>query len=224
MCNPGGFVALPPKWDWCQIRRVGFHEEPIFRNEPEKLVVSPLLERHDAAEGDVPAGVDRERGEAMSPSVAVQYASDTGRARVSNDCARVVLGVPGVHDHGSAGLRGERHLCGERVALGLAGRVVVVVVETTLADSDSTPGQKLPQPGDVPARIETRGVVRMDAGRSENESRVLGRARSGDRRGIDRFTDADDRQSARLAGAGDYLAAVAGERRVREVGVAVDED
>jgi hypothetical protein len=185
MCNPGGFVALPPKWDWCQIRRVGFHQEPIFRNEPEKLVVSPLLERHDAAEGDVPAGVDRERGEAMSPSVAVQYASDTGRARVSNDCARVVLGVPGVHDHGSAGLRGERHLCGERVTLGLAGRVVVVVVETTLADSDSTPGEKLPQPGDVPARIETRGVVRMDAGRSENESRVLGRARSGDRRGID---------------------------------------
>ena len=29
---------------------------------------------------------------------------------------------------------------------------------------------------------------------------------------------------ARVAGAGDYLVAVAGERRVREVGVAVDED
>ena len=64
----------------------------------------------------------------------------------------------------------------------------------------------------------------MDAGRRKHKPRVISRAGGGDRRGIDRFTDAHDRQGARLAGAGDYLAAVAGERRVREVGVAVDED
>ena len=64
----------------------------------------------------------------------------------------------------------------------------------------------------------------MDAGGGEYEAGILSRARRGDRRGIDRFADADDRQSARSAGASDYLAAVAGERRVREVGVAVDED
>ena len=39
-----------------------------------------------------------------------------------------------------------------------------------------------------------------------------------------RFADADDRLRARGAGAGDYLVAVAVEGRVREVGVAVDED
>ena len=42
--------------------------------------------------------------------------------------------------------------------------------------------------------------------------------------GREGFADADDRSRARLAGARDYRVAVAGERRVREVGVAVDED
>jgi hypothetical protein len=185
MSNPGRLVALPAKRDWCQIRRVGFHEEPILRDEAKKLVVSPLLERHDAAEGDVPTGVDREGSEGMCASVTVQYASDSGCARVTNDCTRIVLGVPGVHDDGSPGLGGKLNLRGERVSLGLAGRIVVMVVETAFADGDGAALEQLAQLGNVPGRIEGRGIVRMDAGRRENEAGILSRARSGDRRGID---------------------------------------
>jgi hypothetical protein len=185
MSNPGRLVALPAERDWCQIRRVGFHEEPILRDEAKKLVISPFLERHDAAEGNVPTSVDRERSEGMSTRVAMQYASDSGRACVTNDCTRIVLGVPSVHDDWSPRLGGKRNLRGERVSLGLAGRVVVMVVETAFADRDSPSLEQLAQLRNVSGRIEGRGVVRMDAGRRENESRVLSRARGGDRRGID---------------------------------------
>jgi hypothetical protein len=183
--NPGGFIALPTEWDWCQIGRIGFNEKSVFGDQPNKLVVSPLLERHDAAEGDVPSGVDRERGERMCPGIAVQYALDSGSARVSDDCTSIVLGIPGVNNHGPAGFRGKRHLCGERVSLRLTRRVVVVVVETTLANGDGARSEKLAKLGDVPARIECRSVVGMDASRGENKTWILGRARGGDRRGID---------------------------------------
>jgi hypothetical protein len=185
MRNPGRLVALPAKGDWCQIRRVGFHEEPILGDEAKKLVVSPFLERHDAAEGDVPAGVDRERSEGMSPRVAMQYASDLGRACVTNDCTRIVLCVPSVHDDWSPGLGGKLNLRGERVSLGLPRRVVVMVVETAFTERDSASLDQLAQLGNVPARIEGRRVVRMDASRREKEARILSRARSGDRRGVD---------------------------------------
>jgi hypothetical protein len=99
-----------------------------------------------------------------------------------------------------------------------------VVVETAFADGDSTTLNQLAKSRDVTSSVEASCVVRVDSGRGEDEARMLSRACGGDRRGIDRFPDADDRQSARIAGASDYLAAVAGERRVREVGVAVDED
>lgn len=64
----------------------------------------------------------------------------------------------------------------------------------------------------------------MDAGGRKDKSRMLGGDLRGDLRRRERLTDADDCNRARNAGAGDYLVAVAGERRVREVGVAVDED
>ena len=64
----------------------------------------------------------------------------------------------------------------------------------------------------------------MNAGGRENESGIF---RSNLARGLccrERFTNADDGNRARIAGAGDYVVAVTAERRVREVGVAVDED
>ena len=64
----------------------------------------------------------------------------------------------------------------------------------------------------------------VDAGGCEYKVRMLRRAVSGDRGCRERFPDANDRDRARGAGAIYYLAAVAGERRVREVGVTVDED
>ena len=64
----------------------------------------------------------------------------------------------------------------------------------------------------------------MDAGSSEHKAPIVVCESSGQGRRQQRLTDADDRLRARIAGAGNYLVAVAVERRVREVGVAVDED
>ena len=64
----------------------------------------------------------------------------------------------------------------------------------------------------------------MDSGGREDEPGIFRRALGSHCRGCERLPDADDRQRARVAGARDYRVAVAGEGRVREVGVAVDED
>lgn len=154
----------------------------------------------------------------------MEHTSDSRCARLTDDSARIILRVPRMDDHRPARFRRERDLRGECDSLCLSGRVVVVVVETALANRDSASSQQLAEFRDVTTGVKRCGVVGMNSGSGEDESRIFSRARGGDRRGIDRLTDADDRQCARLAGAGDYLAAVAGERRVREVGVAVDED
>ena len=63
----------------------------------------------------------------------------------------------------------------------------------------------------------------MNSGSSEHEPRICGGALGGGGCRRERFADTDDRGRARIAGATDYRVAVAGERRVREVGVTVDE-
>ena len=64
----------------------------------------------------------------------------------------------------------------------------------------------------------------MDAGGRENESDIFRRNLARGRCRRERLTNADNGNRARLAGAEDYVVAVTAERRVREVGVAVDED
>jgi len=64
----------------------------------------------------------------------------------------------------------------------------------------------------------------MDSGGGKNESGMIRSTLGGSDRRCERFPDADDGPRARDAGARDYRVAIAGERRVREVGVAVDED
>lgn len=64
----------------------------------------------------------------------------------------------------------------------------------------------------------------MDASGGENESGIRCRVLGGGCGCRQRLPNADDGNRARIAGAIDYLVAVAGEGRVREVGVAVDED
>ena len=66
--------------------------------------------------------------------------------------------------------------------------------------------------------------MRVDAGGVEDETSMPLRQLAGSGGRIQRLTNADDRLRARGAGALDYLVAVAVERRVREVGVTVDED
>jgi hypothetical protein len=120
--------------------------------------------------------------------------------------------------------RGERYLGGEHVALHAARRVVVVIVETALTNRDPSGAKELPKPGEIARGVERCRIVRVNPSGGEHEARVFRRARCRCGASCQRFTDADYRDRARDAGAGDYLVAVAGERRVREVGVAVDED
>lgn len=64
----------------------------------------------------------------------------------------------------------------------------------------------------------------MDSGGGEDEARIVGSEAGRYCRCRQRLANAHHRVRARVAGAEDYLVAVAVERRVREVGVAVDED
>ena len=98
-----------------------------------------------------------------------------------------------------------------------------MVVEPAFPDGDGVLHQ-LTQSRQVPLGDKTRGVVRMDTRGRENESGIRGGDVARDLRGRERFTNANDGSGARVAGARDYVVAVTVERRVREVGVAVDEE
>src|SRR5688572_16644093 len=72
--DPGGLVSLSSERDRRQIWRVGFHQQPVVRNEPQQLDISPLLECHDSAERHVPTRADGVLCQRVSPGVAVQDA------------------------------------------------------------------------------------------------------------------------------------------------------
>ena len=99
-----------------------------------------------------------------------------------------------------------------------------MIIESALPYCDCRIRKQRAQLRDVPSGVETSGVVRMDSGGREYEIRIVARALRCYRCGGKRLPNADYRDRARIAGARDYRVAVAGERRVREVGVAVDED
>jgi hypothetical protein len=99
-----------------------------------------------------------------------------------------------------------------------------VIVEAALTDRDCAAFEEFAKPGNVALRIESGRVMRMNAGGREHKARMLGRTCGRESRYLERLSDANDGRRARVAGAGDYRVAVAGEGRVREVGVAVDED
>ena len=159
----------------------------------------------------------------VRPGVTVEDSHHAGGLRLRNERACVVLSLPGMNDDGALHLRRESQLSAKRGALELARRVVVMVVEAALADGNGG-SQELTQLRDVAMLVESGGVVRMDARRREYKTRILRRVLSRQRRCLQRFSDADDSRRARVAGACDYRVAVAGERRVGEVGMAVDED
>ena len=153
----------------------------------------------------------------------MENATHVGSSRFANYRAGIVLGVASVHDDGLSCFARKLHLRRERLPLRRAGRIVVVVVEATLTDGDRF-AQQLTQQRYIACCVEACGVVRVNSSSGEYEAGILDRDLAGDLSGRQRFTNADDASRARIAGAGDYVVAVAGERRVREVGVAVDED
>ena len=72
-------------------------------------------------------------------------------------------------------------------------------------------------------RVEACGIVWMNACRERDEARMRFRNPGRAVRLIDGRADTDDTCRARIAGARDYRVAVAVERLVGEVGVAVEE-
>lgn len=152
---------------------------------------------------------------------------DTGNASglgLPDERARILFSVTGVNDDGPFHLARECYLCGKRQPLGWSRRIVVVIIESALADRDRGASEKLAQSGYIAVCVECSGVVRMNSGRREDIARIFGSQMSSEGRYLERLSDADDSRRARDAGAGDYRVALAGERRVREVSVAVDED
>jgi hypothetical protein len=99
-----------------------------------------------------------------------------------------------------------------------------VVVEATFPNGHCSVIQKPAEAREIPSCVERGSVVRMYAGGREYKAGIVPGDRCSNRGCFKRLANADNCGRARNAGAGDYLVAVAGERRVREVGVAVDED
>ena len=151
---------------------------------------------------------------------------DTGQAgfpRPIDHALRVILGFATVNDERAPCIRGKVDLRRECSELQVAGRIVVVIVEAAFSNCHGARSELLAQERDVARSAELGRVMGMNAGRGEYESRVVGGKARGDFCGSRRLTDADHTLRPRGAGARDYRVAVAGERRVREVGVAVDE-
>ena len=149
---------------------------------------------------------------------------NAGGSSVANEGAGVVFRISRVDDDRLAHLGSERNLSRERGALGFAWRIVVMIVESALADRHSRTTKQLAQFRNIAECIECGCVVWMNSGGGKHEPRVVRRILGSECRRGKRFPDADNCPRARIAGARDYRVAVAGERRVREVGVAVDED
>jgi hypothetical protein len=99
-----------------------------------------------------------------------------------------------------------------------------VIVEAAFSNRYGAGVDMSAQERNIARRVELRGVMRVDSCRGEDVSRIVGGEARGDSRRSQRLADADYTLRARSPGARDYRVAVAGERRVREVGVAVDED
>jgi hypothetical protein len=154
----------------------------------------------------------------------MEHSGDSSGSRLTNHRTSILFRLPRVHYDRLSQLAGQSDLRRECGPLSLAGRIVIVIIESALAYSDSRIRDERAELRDVPRCIERGRVMRVDSGGGENEIRILPRALRRHRRRGERFADANDRHRARVAGAGDYRVAVTGERRVREVGVTVDED
>ena len=104
-----------------------------------------------------------------------------------------------------------------------------MVIESTFADRDGAVRHEFSQLGNRGCGIEPRRIVRMHSGRMRDVPGVTTRQSCRISRGGENIsgsaarTDANYGAGPRDAGPLDYLVAVAGERRVGEVRVAVDE-
>jgi hypothetical protein len=134
-----------------------------------------------------------------------------------------------VDDHRLPQLARQCQLCRESTPLLEPRRIVVVIVEAAFADGRRSGSNEGAQVIGSLRRVESRYIVGMHAGRIVHVRRITGgERRRVTRRGEDVGLTASGADADYGAGSGDaspvdYLVAVAGERRVGEVRVAVDE-
>ena len=226
--DPGGLIALSTIGNGRKVRRIRFSKYPIIGHEPEQIVVDPFPERHDTAERHIPAVLDRLFRKLVGSGVAMKNSFHALRACLGDHCAGVIFGIASVHDDGFACLARQLELRGESAPLLEPRGIIVMIVEPAFADGDSAVGENIAKRVQVLKWIEPDCVVRMNTGCVPDEARVrfgdCPRRASGaeDVLGAASRADADDGLGSVLFRALDYRVAVAVERRVGEVRVAVD--
>ncbi len=118
----------------------------------------------------------------MGARVAVQDSEDARNPGITDDRPRVVFRISRVDDDRLAHFGSERNLSRERGALGFARRIVVMIIESALADRHSRTTKQLAKFRHIARRVERGCVVGMDSGSSKNEPRVVRRILGSDRR------------------------------------------
>ncbi len=136
---------------------------------------------------------------------------------------RVILGVAGMHDQGLTHFYSDSDLSFECGPLNFARRVVIVIIQAAFTYCDSATRDGGMDQGHIARSIKTGRLVRVHAGRPVDEAIVVAGDSFRGIAGIENGSDADDALSAQGAGALYYRVAVAFERVVAEVRVAVEE-
>lgn len=171
---------------------------------------------------------NRRFSELVRARIAMENSSHTAGAGFGDHGAGVVFSVARMHDHRLARITRESELFGKCASLLESRRVVVVIIEPALSHSHCSLVEQLAKLIDIACRIESARVVRMNPRSVKNKSVVLGsdgcRCASGaeDIPGAASGADADYCTRSICTCSFDYRAAVAVERRVGEVRVAVD--
>jgi hypothetical protein len=229
MRHPRGLVSFSAIGNGSKIRRIGFRKNSVVRNEANQIVVRPFPERHYSAERHVPSDANRRLGKLMRTRVAMKNSCNTARPCLENHRARVILRIASVNDDGNAHLPRNSKLFSESPSLLPPRRIVVVVIQAAFAYRYRTCRAELLQFIHVAHAVKSGRVMRMNSSCEPHEARVLvgdnHRCASGaeDIPGAASGADTDNRCGSRIPCAIDYLAAVACERFVGEVRVAVDE-
>jgi hypothetical protein len=134
MYDIGRLAPFSAEWNGREIGAVGLHENPIegrpCRDIPDCARIS---ERHDPRERQVEPQVERPRGERTVLTEAVNDATDFPGALPLEDRERVLGGGAGVNDDRFFYLARKPDEARKHIALNLARRMVIVVVEANLA-------------------------------------------------------------------------------------------
>jgi hypothetical protein len=216
-------------WNRGKIWRIGLGENAVVGHEAQEIVVSPFPEGDDAAERDVPPGSDCSFSEPVRAGVAVQHSTYARLACLNDHRACIDFRVTGVHHYRTLHLARECKLLRKRATLLHSRRIVIMVVEATLADRDRASADVHAKLIDVAQRIECARIMRVDAGGVPDVSPIRRSHCPGCASGAEDIpsaasgADADYCFGPALSRARDYIAAVAFERLVCEVRVTVDE-